>query len=82
MDDECKKHDECYERCLLGAKDVCFGDLGQDDGNTCQDQCDDDLCREARRLVRGIKLAIFEYLFCDDGNPSRRGRNRRRNVYL
>jgi hypothetical protein len=64
LDQACKAHDECYERCGLDRKDVKFTWPGQDEGPSCQDDCDDDLCNEAR-INGGLISVGVKYLFCD-----------------
>jgi RHS repeat-associated protein len=74
LDKECKEHDKCYDTCKLTSSDICVLDRGQDDGPSCQDICDDDLCQDARRLAHFPEKGFFIHLFCDQTNQ--RGRNR------
>ena len=64
LDEACKQHDECYESCKLSSDDVNIFDPGQDDGPSCQDNCDDNLCDAAKKNKEWISKGV-EYLFCD-----------------
>ncbi len=64
LDQACKEHDECYDRCGISSDSVSISCPGQDPGPSCQDDCDDALC-EAAGIHRGwIRLGV-RYLFCD-----------------
>jgi hypothetical protein len=64
LDEACRRHDECYGDCLLSSDDVSICDPGQDDGPSCQDDCDDDLCDAAGVHGGWINLGV-KWIFCD-----------------
>lgn len=64
LDQACKKHDECYEKCGLDRSDVHILCPGQDEGPSCQDDCDDELCDSAGIHGGWIRMGV-KYLFCD-----------------
>ena len=64
LDQACKEHDECYEDCGLDSKDIKLTCPGQDEGPSCQDSCDDDLCNKAHIHGGWIRAGV-RFIFCD-----------------
>jgi RHS repeat-associated protein len=64
LDYACKEHDECYEDCGLSSEDVSICNPGQDEGPSCQDNCDDALCNAAGVHGGWIRVGV-KFIFCD-----------------
>ncbi len=64
LDRACRRHDDCYSDCGLDSGDVDPCDPGQDEGPSCQDDCDDELC-DAAGVHGGVIIIGVRWLFCD-----------------